>query len=529
MASTKKSRLARRLIAVATATATALALAACGPDSGGSNGGDAGPQRGGSATIISAGQVLSWDPTVTRPSTVPGVTGDRFVAIYDTLLYVDADDIVQPGTAESFTTDDGGATWTLKLHEGIKFTDGTPYDAEAVKYNWDRAAGEASVQRSLASTFTTEVIDELTLEVTMVGDPDPVLDRLIAESMWAIASPTALEEQGERYTEPVGAGPFMLEKWDQAVGEDMVRNPDYWQEGLPYLDELHFQIIADPAQRVSTVIQGGADLLNNYKFALLGSLDAPNTATTPFLAGGLRTYHFNMSSEPFNDPRAREAAALAMDPTEIVQAMTQDPEEEAWTALFPETSPYYQDDIVIEQNDPARAAELVEELASEGKDLTVRIVMFAIPEATRAAEYMQIALNEVGFNAVIEPVQPSDWGTQVRDRDDFDLTIYPGIMDLNNGPVAFTNFFDPVQVISNFDSPEMFEALSDVRNAADRDELIAAFRVVQEIWAEERPFVVFATDERLFYHRDTLAGLTFMGSGMLYNNYLYRTDIEAAE
>jgi len=236
-----------------------------------------------------------------------------------------------------------------------------------------------------------------------------------------------------------------------------------------------------------------------------------------------------MSSEPFNGPRAREAAAIAMDPTEIVQAMTQDPEEEAWTALFPETSPYYQDDIVIEQNDPARAAELVEELASEGKDLTVRIVMFAIPEATRAAEYMQIALNEVGFNAVIEPVQPSDWGTQVRDRDDFDLTIYPGIMDLNNGPVAFTNFFDPVQVISNFDSPEMFEALSDVRNAADRDELIAAFRVVQEIWAEERPFVVFATDERLFYHRDTLAGLTFMGSGMLYNNYLYRTDIEAAE
>src|SRR5690606_32826443 len=114
-----------------------------------------------------------------------------------------------------------------------------------------------------ASTITSEVVDGVTLEISLDA-PNPVFDRDVAEQLQFIASPAALEEQGEDYTSPVGAGPFLLETWDPAIGETMTRNPDYFREGRPYLDELNFTVIADPAQRVTTVAQGGADIMNNY-------------------------------------------------------------------------------------------------------------------------------------------------------------------------------------------------------------------------------------------------------------------------
>src|SRR5690606_31096612 len=112
--------------------------------------------------------------------------------------------------------------------------------------------------------------------------------------------------------DPVGAGPFVLESWDTAVGEEMTRNPDYFLEGRPYLDELNFVVIADPAQRVSTVVQGGADIMNNYRFALLEVIDQPGLGTFGVASGGLRMFIMNNQVAPFDDIRARQAAALAI-------------------------------------------------------------------------------------------------------------------------------------------------------------------------------------------------------------------------
>lgn len=524
MTSMRKSRRLRGLLAGAAAVATAAALAACSGDPGtGDNGGDAEATQGGSVTIVSAGPVASWDPIVAVLPTIPGIATDRLLAVYGALFYVDSQSIVTPLMAEGIETDDF-QSWTLTINDGIEFTDGTPYDAEAVKYNWERAAGEGSALTAIAGQIESLEADGLTLEIEL-AEPNPIFDRQVAEQLSYIASPTALEEQGADYTDPVGAGPFILESWDPAIGEEMTRNPDYFLEGKPYLDELNFTVIADPAQRVTTVTQGGADIMNNYRFAILDVIDDPCCSSYGVESGGLRMFIFNNEVAPFDDVRAREAASLAIDPTELTQTLTQDPEATGWSGLFPESSNLYDAEYDLESNDVEAATELVDELKAEGVDTSIKVLVAAVPELVRAAELLQINLQEIGFEVQLEQIALGDWANAARVNHDFDITFYPGIYDLNNAPVSMTALFEGGENIAQYSSDEMGDALQAAREAVSAEELAAAFGPVQEIYSADIPFVVFGIDERLFFHGTGVAGFEAIGRGMLLTENLYRTDL----
>lgn len=524
MASMRKSRRLRSILAGAAVVATTVALAACSPSGENDGGGDeVEATQGGSVTIVSAGAVASWDPIVSVLPTIPGIATDRLLAVYGALLYVDGQSQVVPHMAESLTTDDF-QSWTLTVKDGITFTDGTPYDAEAVKYNWERAAGEGSALTAIAGQIESLEADGLTLEIGL-ADANPVFDRQVAEQLSYIASPTALEEQGADYTQPVGAGPFILDSWDPAIGEEMSRNPDYFLDGRPYLDELNFTIIADPAQRVTTVTQGGADIMNNYRFAILDVVDDPCCGTFGVESGGLRMFIFNNEVAPFDDIRAREAASLAIDPTELTQTLTQDPEATGWSGLFPESSNLYDASYDLASGDVDAATELVDELKSDGIDTEIKVLVAAVPELVRAAELLQINLQEIGFDVTLEQVALTDWANAARVNHDFDITFYPGIYDLNNAPVSMTALFTGGENIAQYASDEMADALRDAREATSPEELTEAFAPVQEIYSQDIPFVVFGIDQRLFFHGTGVGGFEAIGRGMLLTENLFRTDL----
>ncbi len=522
MTSTMKSRI-RGVLAGTAALATAVALAACTPSDGGGDNGGGEAQQGGSVTIVAAAPMTSWDPTVLVQPTIPGLGPDRMIAVYGALFYVDSQSAVVPLMAESITTDDF-TTWEVTIRDGIEFTDGTPYDAEAVAYNWERAKNPESALSGLASTMTIEVTGDLTLQVTLDA-ANPVFDRQVAEQLAYIASPTALEEQGADYTEAVGAGPFTVEEWDPAVGETLVRNPDYFMEGRPYLDELKFVVISDPAQRVQTVVQGGASIMNNYRFAILDVLDNPCCSTTGVSSGGLRMFIFNNEVAPFDDIRAREAAALAINPEELTQTLTQDPEAFGWSGLFPESSQLNDPSYDLPSGDVEGATALVDELKADGVDVTIKVLVASVPELVRASELLQIQLNEVGFDVQLEQIALADWANAARVNHDFDITFYPGIYDLNNAPISMTNLFEGSENIAQYSSQEMADALVAAREATSAEDLVSTFAVVQEIYQQDIPFVVFGIDERLFFHDAAVEGFTPIGRGMLLNQELYRTDL----
>ena len=523
MASMSKSSFGRRLAVAGVAAATALALAACG-GSPSPEETDAGatPVQGGDLTILAAGNIASWDPIVNAQGSLPGVATDNLIAVYGVLLYVDEQGDVQPGIAESLTTDDA-KVWTLTLREGVTFTDGTPFDAEAVKYNWDRAAGDGSALKGVASTFESEVVDDLTLEITL-DNANPVFDRRVAEVLEFIASPTALEEQGAEYVDPVGAGPFVLETWEQNVGQTFSRNDDYYEEGKPYVDTLTISIVADPAQRVTTVAQGGANIMNGYSFQWVSETGNDAVAAYPVPAGGIRHIVFNTTSAPFDNVDARRAVALAVDSTELVTTLTQDPTQIGGSTLFSENAPYADDALVPATGDVDAAKDLVAELTADGVDLSnVTILAAAVPELIRSAELLQLQLDAAGIGATVEQIPIQDWRARAFDQDNYDITFYPGVFDLNNAAVGMANLFGPggTDNFANFDDADMNAAIEAAQDATDADAQAAAFTSIQEVYADQVPILVFGIDYRAFFHTADLDGFTTMGRGALLTQNLF--------
>lgn len=517
-------RTTRTVLAVVAASAM-LALAACTGGGGGASTSSGTPKTGGSITIMSAAGVTSWDPGLAFFGTLPGVTTDRFIAVYGQLIAIDQNGEVLPELAESFTTDDGGSTWTLTLRDGIRFTDDTPYDAAAVKFNWDRIADPATASPNvgLAQSFTTTVVDDRTLRVDS-AEPNPILDEQIAELLQLIASPTAL--QASSYTTPVGAGPFVLTNQDSAIGEDFSANPDYVL-GAPAYDELHYRTVGDPSQRVETIGAGDAQLMNGFAADFRDYADNPDFGFFTVPNGGFRHLVFNNARAPFDDVRARQAVALALDPKELTQTLLADPEQSGSTTLFPEDSPYYDANAAAPAKDLAKAQELVDELTADGVDMTFTIAAAAIPESIRAAEYVQLSLQALdGVTVNIEQVDIQDWRLRTQSNDDFDITFYLGIYDVNPVATTFDNLFgaNGTDNIQNSSSPEMTEALTALKTATGEDAKTAALADIQEIYAAELPIYVFGYDYRVFFHQADVDGFTAIGRGAILPEALFYTE-----
>lgn len=515
----------RRIAALAAATTLTLVIAGCAGGGGSASSGSQTPIAGGDITVMSAGGIGSWDPALAFFGTLPGVATDRLVAVYGQLVYVDQSGELVPSLAEGLVSEDGGATWTLTLREGITFTDGTPFDAEAVKFNWDRIADPATAAptAALAQSFTTTVVDDLTLAIAPQA-ANPVLDEQIAELMQFIASPTALAA-GE-YTEPVGAGPFLLTKQDPAVGEDFEPNPDYIL-GPPVYAGLHYRTVGDPSQRVETIAAGTADLMNGFSSDFRDYADDPRFEMFTVENGGFRHLVFNNARAPFDDVRARKAVALALDPAELTQTLLADPEQTGSTTLFSPESPYYDASLALPAQDLDAAQELVDELIADGVDMSFTIVAAAIPESIRAAEYVQLSLQQLdGVTVDIEQVQIQDWRMRTQGNDDFDITFYLGIYDVNPVASAFTNLFEEggTENIQNSASPAMDAALEDLQTATSPEETAAALESVQQTYLDEVPVYAFGFDHRIFFHNAQVQGFDAFGRGSILAEDLFRTE-----
>lgn len=519
-------KMSRKFIGAVAAIATAaLTLTACAGGSGdpteATNESQAPVSAGGDLTILTAQGMTTWDPGSSTGS-FPGVVWDRLYAVYGALFTVNSDGSIDYGFADSMETTDGGATWTLTLKPDLTFTDGEALDANAVKANFDRFAADDYQLGAgpIAKTFTTEVVDATTLTITPTS-PDPVLDIRIGNNIPFVASPASFPEGDAQMTEPVGAGPFILESWDQSVGETLVKNEDYYIPEQPYLDSLTFSIVTDPAQRVSTVAQGGAQIMNGYPFQWINEVDNPNVDTYAVPSGGIRHFAFNTTGDLFSDVRARQAVQLAVDPTEMVQTITQDPSAEGSTGMFPEDSPYYEADLTLPEKDMAAAQALVDELKADGVDFTVDLLIAAVPELIRAGEYLQLTLQELdGVTVNLNQIPIQDWGVQARDKDDFDITFYPGVFDLDSPQVGFSSLLGEggLDHFSNYTSPELVDALTAAQAATSDEERQAAIAELQQIYVDEVPIVVFGIDYRSFFHTSDVTGFDTMGRGALYTD-----------
>jgi peptide/nickel transport system substrate-binding protein len=499
-----------------------FAASACssGTQGGDQAGGQAGaaPGKGGAATIVLGVEAVRGLDPAQLFNLTPSGDANRMSAIFGVLFWADAaTGKVSPGIGESLTASDDGTVWTMKLRSGVKFTDGTPLDAEAVKFNYERIADPAT-KSPLAPLlkdvkFTAE--DDTTLRIEL-PEGNLAFDRVIASNLTFIGSPAAIKKDPAAFAQkPVGAGPFMLKDWVRDDHMTLTRNPGYFEQGKPNLDTVTFKVIADPVQRINAVASGQAQAaVPGSELSFIQRAEGSGLKVTKAPAGGGPMLMFNTAKAPFDDPKARKAVALALDTTEL--AKTVDPGAAAPDSLYGTASPFHPATSLMPKQDTAEAQRLLDELAAAGKPLSFTISMPASGFFRRTAEYLQSRLSGLkNIKVQIEVLDNATLARKVFSGRDFDLSAQivpvadpePNLYKLLHSG-GQTNYM-------GYDDPKVDAALEKGRDSADEATRKEAYATVEQLVLTDLPVLPIRQQVAYTVHSAKLTGLTLHGDGCL--------------
>ncbi len=366
------------------------------------------PQYGGHLRVGVGVELTSLDPIAGRS----GADAYYFRQIFDQL--VDADQAGAPDASGSLATaweiSENPHAITLSLRDGVKFHDGTPFNADAVKKNIDRIldpASKATPRSSFAVITSVEVLSEFKVKLNLSGPWASGL-ALLADRGGAISSPAALTKYLQDYGwNPSGTGPFKIKEVVTGSFVRMVRNEDYWGKDpagnkLPYLDEITIKMIKDETVLASALKTGEIDVAY-----------VPNREVDAFVAEGKFNIEkmeggsiasllaFNQDVPPMNDINLRRAVAHAINPADINKAVFFDKAIIAASGMWPVNSWAYQPSSARVTYDVKKAREA---LAAAGKPngFELNIVTFNNPLHQQTAEILRAQLGRVGIKANIE-------------------------------------------------------------------------------------------------------------------------------
>ncbi len=239
--------------------------------------------------------------------------------IYDQLVHLNANGDLVPELAERWDISPDGKTITLYIRKDVRFHDGTPLNAEAVRWNFNRMLdpNENSPRRAELAPFVerVEAVDELTLRLRLFAPLRPFLATLGSDRVGFIVSPTAVKKYGKDYgRNPVGAGAFTFAEWVLESRVVMKRNGSYWDKGRPYLDEVRFVAGGDESVNLALLRTGEVEMIESIRPGDLPIVEANPNLNSGRLAGYRTTaLHFNPSKPPFDNWALRQAIAYALD------------------------------------------------------------------------------------------------------------------------------------------------------------------------------------------------------------------------
>jgi peptide/nickel transport system substrate-binding protein len=413
-------------------------------------------------------------------------------AIFDTLVTLEDNGEPQPKLALSWTHSDDFKTWTFKLRPGVKFHDGTPFNAEAVKANFDRQKDPANKCRCafyIAFIHDLQAPDELTL-VYNLNDPQVNLPALmtIQSQNNVVQSPTAWKTRGDDYNRnPVGTGPYILKSW--TAGDRMVleKNPDYWNKGHPYLDRIVLKPLPDAQSRFASLQSGEADIVWDDEYDpdnIQKAQKDPKLTVHSYVGSGAQVYAFNTKAAPFDDIRVRQALVMAIDRNKMSRAITNG-------LSRPASNPYGDGSWVKCKDDgalPTDAQKAKALIKDYGKPVEFKMIVTASPRGRTIGQVLQQFWKQVGANMEIEQVDQATIVPRAFMRQ-FQLTPWR-IVDLADpDPQMYANFHTGSPVaLANYSNPELDRLLEHARVTADpkkrSDDYCAVSRLINQeaIW-----------------------------------------------
>jgi peptide/nickel transport system substrate-binding protein len=474
-------------------------------------------KQGGAITVGQELDIPGFDPLKVGVFDTSAETAAA--AIFDTLTTLDDNGEPQPKLALSWTHSDDYKTWTYKLRPGVKFHDGTPFNAQAVKDNFDRQKDPANNCRCafyIAFIHDVQAPDEFTV-VYNLNDPSVKLPALMSlqGANNVIQSPTAWKTKGDDYNRnPVGTGPYILKSWN--AGDRMVleKNPDYWNKGHPYLDRIILKPMPDSQSRFASLQSGEADIIwddaYDADFIQKAQKD-PKLTVHSYTGSGAAVYAFNTKTPPFDDLRVRQALVMAIDRKKMSEALTNG-------LAKPASNPYGDGSWVKCKDDGALPYDIEKSKAlikDYGKPVDFKMIQTASPRGRAIGQVFQQFWKQAGANMEIEQIDQATIVPRAFMRQ-FQLTPWRIIDLADPDPQMFANFHTGSPVaLANYSDTELDRMLEHARITAETDKRIEDYCAISRLINQQA--IWFWTFQNTYYAVSTarLKGLPKIYGGVI--------------
>ncbi len=355
------------------------------------------PKMGGTLTIVQPISPMTLDPMID-----PGAEGIYILEnVMEGLMRINDDQTIGPGLAEKWTISDDQLTWTFDLRKGVKFHNGDAFTADDVVYTFQRLMDPKGIatfkQTYIDAIAKVEKVNDFQVKLVM-KQPWPAFPVFASTNHTKIVNKRAVEAAGDKFgfTALVGTGFFKFQSWDKDNQVVLVKNEDYWQKGLPYLDKVVYRLIVDPQVAKLALQSGQVDVLQDPPVDQVPELKKdPNIKIMSAGGGAQYVIDLNMEAPPFNDKRVRQAITLGIDRKEMAEVVFYGTAEPAYD-FFP--SWFWADDPSFKiPYDPEKARQLLTEAGyGPSKPLQFSLMVYNIPPNTDIGTIMQAQLAKIG-------------------------------------------------------------------------------------------------------------------------------------
>jgi len=422
---------------------------------------------------------LTLEPTGLDPTAKAGAEIAEVVLynVFETLTKINSDGSVSPLLAESWEISPDLKTCTFRLRRGVKFHNGEPFDANTVKFSFDRAAAANSTNKD-KRTFTNiaaQVVDEHTV-VLISKEIEPELLFLLGQASAIMVEPKTVETNAVK---PVGTGPYRLENWAKGSAIVLAKWEGYRNPGAVQIRKASFRFISEPAAQTTALLSGDVDLFPHASVSRsLPQFQNDKRFQVVFNASrGKTILAINNRRKPLDDVRVRRAIAAAIDRKAVIEAAADGRGVPIGSHYVP-GAPGYVDTTGINPYNVEKAKQLLAE-AGVKTPLELDLVLPPPPYARQGGELIAAQLAKVGIVAKIQNVEWAQWISGTYGNKNYDLSLI-----LHVEPFDLVNYTKP-EYYWGYQSARFNEVFDKARNSARTADRLRYLGDAQRLLAED--------------------------------------------
>lgn len=443
------------------------------------------------------------DPRGLDPAFVDdGESANVIVNVFDGLVrYKAGSTEIEPALATDWSSSADGKEWTFKLRQGVKFHDGTPFNAAAVKFSVDRQLPPKMTDDMPYASFTygsvakVDVVDDYTVKFTLKDPYAPFLANLAMALAAPIVSPAAVEKYGADFIKnPVGTGPFKFVKWDAGQQIVLDRNNEYW-DGKPKVAKVVFKFTKENSVRASELMTNSVDIINGVDPNDVKTLEQKGYTVAKNPGMNINYMGFYCDKKPFDNPKIRQALSMAIDRNNLVKFLYQGLADLP-NGPLPSFMPGYDKTLAPYEYNPEKAKQLLKEAGAE--KLKFKFITYSNPRpynpvnGEKLAAAVQADLLKIGVETTITSYPWKEYKEALKNEEG-DAFFYGWIGD-NGDPDNFLSLLETKEIKStlnaaHYSNAKVDDLLVKARTSSDAAERAKLYSELQKIVVQEAPWV----------------------------------------